>query len=51
MCITCLYKNGMNDSGFTKNSIGTGVSVSEKKDIYDGVLSLRNLSKKEEGSY
>ena len=39
MCITCLYKNGMNDSGFTKNSIGTGVSVSEKKDIYDGVLS------------
>ena len=39
MCITCLYKNGMNDSGFAKNSIGTGVSVSEKKDIYDGVLS------------
>lgn len=36
--ITCLYKNGMNDSGFKKNNIGTGVSVPEKKDIFDGVL-------------
>lgn len=39
MRITCLYKNGMDRSGFMKNGIGTGVSVSEKKDIYDGVLS------------
>ncbi|MBD5532609.1 MAG: RNAseH domain-containing protein [Lachnospiraceae bacterium] len=37
--ITFLYKNGMNGLGFTKNSIGTGVSVIEKKDIFDGVLS------------
>jgi hypothetical protein len=37
--ITCLYKNGMDGMGFKKNSIGTGVSVSEKKDIFDGVLS------------
>lgn len=37
--ITCLYRNGMDSAGFLKNSIGTGVSVSEKKDIYDGVLS------------
>lgn len=36
--ITCLYKNGMDSLGFTKNNIGTGVSVSEKGDIYDGVL-------------
>ena len=36
--ITCLYKNGMDDSGFIKNKIGTGVSVSEKKDIFDSVL-------------
>ncbi len=39
MRITCLYKNGMDSSGFIKNNIGTGVSVPEKKDIYDGVLS------------
>ncbi len=39
MCISCLYKEGMDKSGFTKKCIGTGVSVSEKKDIYDGVLS------------
>lgn len=37
--ITCLYKNGMDSLGFVKNNIGTGVSVAEKKDIYDGVLS------------
>ena len=37
--ITCLYKNGMDGCGFKKNVIGTGVSVSEKKDIYDGVYS------------
>lgn len=37
--ITFLYKNGMDRLGFTKNSIGTGVSVIEKKDIFDGVLS------------
>lgn len=37
--ITCLYKNGMDSFGFQKNNIGTGVSVPEKKDIYDGVLS------------
>ena len=36
--ITCLYKNGMNDLGFKKNNIGTGVSVPEKKDIFDSVL-------------
>ena len=36
--ITCLYKNGMDGLGFTKNNIGTGVSVPEKKDIFDGVL-------------
>jgi hypothetical protein len=29
----------MDGMGFTKNSIGTGVSVSEKKDIFDGVFS------------
>lgn len=38
-CISCLYREGMDKSGFTKNCIGTGVSVSEKKDIYNGVLS------------
>lgn len=37
--ITCMYKNGMDSLGFTKNNIGTGVSVPEKKDIFDGVLS------------
>ena len=37
--ITCLYKNGMDGCGFKKNVIGTGVNVSEKKDIYDGVYS------------
>ncbi|MBR1853784.1 MAG: DUF3962 domain-containing protein [Lachnospiraceae bacterium] len=37
--ITCLYKNGMDSLGFTKSGIGTGVSVPEKKDIFDGVLS------------
>ena len=39
MKITCLYKNGMDSFGFTKNNIGIGLSVSEKKDIFDGVLS------------
>lgn len=29
----------MDSSGFIKNNIGTGVSVPEKKDIYDGVVS------------
>lgn len=37
--ITFLYKNGMNGCGFIKNEIGTGVSVSEKKDIYNSVFS------------
>ena len=37
--ITCLYKNGMDISGFKKNVIGPGVSVTEKKDIYDSVFS------------
>lgn len=37
--ITCLYKNGMDGLGFAKNGIGTGVSVSEKKDIFDSVMS------------
>lgn len=37
--ITCLYKNGMDAHGFAKNTIGTGVSVPEKKDIFDGVFS------------
>lgn len=35
--ITCLYRNGID--GFVKNNIGTGVSVQEKNDIYNGVLS------------
>lgn len=37
--ITCLYKNGMDSHGFEKNEIGTGVSVVEKKNIFDGVFS------------
>ena len=37
--ITCMYKNGMDGFGFIKNNIGTGVSVSEKKDIFEGVFS------------
>ena len=37
--ITCLYRNGMDGQGFVKNNIGIGVSVIEKKEIYDGVLS------------
>ena len=37
--ITCLYKNGMDSNGFEKNITGTGVSVVEKKNIYDGVFS------------
>ena len=37
--ITCLYKNGMDSRGFAKNEVGTGVSVVEKKHIYDSVLS------------
>lgn len=36
--ITCLYKNGMDVLGFKKNGIGVGVSVSEKKDIFEGVF-------------
>ena len=39
MKITCLYKNGMSGNGFEENVIGTGVSVVEKKDIFDGVFS------------
>ena len=35
--ITCLYKNGMDSNGFTKNKTGIGVSVVEKSDIYQGV--------------
>lgn len=38
MRITCLYKNGMDSHDFEKNVIGTGVSVVEKKNIFDGIL-------------
>ena len=37
--ITCLYKNGMDSNGFEKNITGTGVSVVEKKKIFDEVFS------------
>lgn len=36
--ITCLYKNGMVNNGFIKNVTGTGVSVREKKDLYDSIM-------------
>ncbi len=32
------YKVGMSSNGFKENKIGSGLSVSDKKDIYDGVL-------------
>ena len=48
--ITCLYKNGMDGCGFKKNVIGTGVSVLEKKDIYDGVFSyIADIVRETEG--
>lgn len=48
--ITCLYKNGMDECGFKKNVIGTGVSVLEKKDIYDGVFSyIADIVRETEG--
>lgn len=37
--ITCLYRKGMDKLGFQKNKIGTGVSMKEKNDIHNGILS------------
>lgn len=36
--ISLFYKNGMNSNGFQENKIGTGVSVREKKEIFQEIF-------------